>query len=46
MGSLLASSGEVFQQLSKGDYFYETALQGQEFCREFKVDLVNTIVLL
>ena len=25
------TSGEVLQQLSKGDYFYGTALQGQEF---------------
>ena len=26
------TSDEVFQQLSKGDYSYGTALQGQEFC--------------
>ena len=26
------TSGEVFQQLSKVDYFYGTALQGQELC--------------
>ena len=26
------TSGEVFQQLSKGKYFYGTPLQGQEFC--------------
>ena len=28
------TSGEVFQQLSEGDYFYGTALQGQEFAEK------------
>ena len=39
------TSGEVFQQLSKGDCFYGTALHGQCFCWEIKVDLVNTTAL-
>ena len=37
------TSGEVFQQLSKGDYFYGTALQGQVLCWGIKVDFVNLL---
>ena len=37
------TDGEVLQRLDEGEYFYGTTLQGQDLCREIKVNLVTGI---